>query len=114
MMLGIVSLLWAEMSCCKVVTTKSLGLRQIMQGDLGPCCFGKPQTLGTGMLQKTDVLFAARQGLSAKVLCDRIAEIFEGLGLGNANSFFQIWVAESPMPCLQSAIRPVCTLPSGT
>ena len=26
-------------------------------GDLGPCCFGKPQMLGTGMLQNTDALF---------------------------------------------------------
>ncbi len=46
------------------------------------CYLGKPQTLGTGMLQNADVLFV-------------MTKMIEGLGLDNANSFFQTL---SPIP----------------
>ena len=79
------------------MTAKPLGLRQRFSpfqrfgfypnlGDLGPSYFGKLQTLGTGMLQNTNILFV-------------MAKIIKDLGLDNTNSFFQIW---SPIPILPS------------
>ena len=55
-------------------------------GDLGPCYFAKPPTLGTGMLQNTDVLFV-------------MAKIVEALGFDNANFFLKLWL---PIPILPS------------
>ena len=59
---------------------------------MGPCDFGKPRTLGTGMLQNSEILLI-------------MIKIIENLGFNNANSFFFKDGCPS-LFCLWSAIRP--------